>query len=455
MFVLCVYIIFMNSFFLICTNYLYAQDEILIEVASKEQMYDGIVVTGPKVLWKSVINGQLSLGVSTSMLPHDNSLYVFLRGNPSNEKNGYVCSLRNKNGTIRWVRTIGGVFEEPVLSDDTLYLGSYDGNFYSIATATGEVHWKKETESWCSSGMRVPPIEDDKNIFFGYDDGNLYSVDKKTGEENWRFNVNGTLYATPLLERDMLYFATSDGKVYAVDKDSGIKKWDTTISPDIFFLNLLYEGENIALLWCEYKPGEGKERGATHITAFDTKTGQRQWDIRWDTNETISWPITGFMKLFVTVGAELRALDFRTGESVWSYKSGTVLYPALEINGDTLFASDTESSGEGASAPHNIYAFHCETGKKLWEYKTSAGIGHPFIITDNLLCSSSRVKDNVDVERSYVFFVDVRTGEEKGRVMIKEGEAVVSQIVSEGNTFYVTTKGQNGDSYIYKLLFEE
>ena len=54
-----------------------------------------------------------------------------------------------------------------------------------------------------------------------------------------------------------------------------------------------------------------------------------------------------------------------------------------------------------------------------------------------------------------MFFIDVQTGEEQGRVMIKEGEAVVSQIVSEGDTFYITTRGQSGDSYIYKLLFEE
>ena len=121
-----------------------AQPKDLIEVAPKAQVYDGIVVKGPKVLWKSVINGKLSAGITGPVIVGKGAFYISLQGKPDDLRNGYLCAVNSKNGALKWVRNVGGVFEAPLLKEETLYVGSFDGNMYAFQAETGKKKWTKE-----------------------------------------------------------------------------------------------------------------------------------------------------------------------------------------------------------------------------------------------------------------------------------------------------------------------
>ncbi|MBU1863459.1 MAG: PQQ-binding-like beta-propeller repeat protein, partial [Candidatus Omnitrophica bacterium] len=322
-------------------------------------------------------------------------------------------------------------------------------------TETGEDLWKKKTENWASSGMRVPPIPDEKNIYFGYDDGVLYALDKKTGEEKWQYDVGGTIYARPLLLEGNLYFGTSAGKIYSVDTQTGEKIWETMIHPDIFFLNFLHEEGKIALLWCDSPPDERQERTAVSFSVLDVETGEMKWTTTWETQEVMSWPIAAFNTLFITIGKELRALDFDTGQTKWNFMSKNAFYPKLSIKENFLLASEGKYFYAKADTSSSVYVINCETGERNWEYEAAGGIEKGTTSSGYLITVSSQHVTAAGIEKSTVSFVDESTGEEQGSIVIKEGEIVDQPVVSDGNLFYITTKDQKGNSYIYKLKWKD
>jgi len=47
---------------------------------------------------------------------------------------------------MKQFHTRGQVISSPVVADGQLYFGSYDGNFYAVDAATGQLRWKFKTQ---------------------------------------------------------------------------------------------------------------------------------------------------------------------------------------------------------------------------------------------------------------------------------------------------------------------
>jgi len=78
--------------------------------------------------------------------------------------------------------TGGEVVSSPTVVDGTVYVGSSDGNLYSIDAGTGDEVWSFETDGTVSS-----PIVVDGTLYVGSDA--LYALDIESGEEVWRFET--------------------------------------------------------------------------------------------------------------------------------------------------------------------------------------------------------------------------------------------------------------------------
>ena len=112
----------------------------------------------------------------------------------------------------------------PVVFDDVIYFGSWDGNVYALDTETNTIKWKYKT-GW---GIDSTPYVSDGTVYVGSLDNNFYALDKETGGLKWSFSCNAAIHSSPVVYGEYVFFGCDDGHFYALDKENGDLAWDFT-----------------------------------------------------------------------------------------------------------------------------------------------------------------------------------------------------------------------------------
>jgi len=106
--------------------------------------------------------------------------------------------------------------------DGTIYIGANNSNFYAIGP-DGQLKWLYETERevagiWSTAALSV----DGATIFFGANKGGIYALSTHDGSLRWRFDVPGSVYNSPTLDRTgTLYTGSTAGHVFALNSATG------------------------------------------------------------------------------------------------------------------------------------------------------------------------------------------------------------------------------------------
>ena len=170
---------------------------------------------------------------------------------------GNVYALDAASGALRWkFRTGGVVHASPAVANGLLYIGSWDSYFYAIDAKSGGERWRFKTgedhEIANQVGIQSSALIADGVVYFGCRDSNLYALDAVSGAKRWVYSNKGSwVISTPIAQDGTLYFATSDsGLFHAVDAKTGTLKyslsfhhWPMFSSPAIAGRNL-YIGSN-------------------------------------------------------------------------------------------------------------------------------------------------------------------------------------------------------------------
>jgi eukaryotic-like serine/threonine-protein kinase len=99
------------------------------------------------------------------------------------------------------------------VKDSFVITGTSDGRFVqALNLETGREIWKHKTALavWAS-----PLINNDKVYTGGYD-GQLLCLDLKTGNRISQFATNGIIYSSPVISDSLLYVGSDDGNLYAL-----------------------------------------------------------------------------------------------------------------------------------------------------------------------------------------------------------------------------------------------
>jgi outer membrane protein assembly factor BamB len=105
----------------------------------------------------------------------------------------------------------------PVVIGDTIYFGSYDGNFYALDVESGYMRWVFKSGAEINS----IPYVDKNQVYFGCQDGRVYALDRDTGQEVWNFQtdrqVNSQVerygdYIVFVSDANAIFFLTPAGK---------------------------------------------------------------------------------------------------------------------------------------------------------------------------------------------------------------------------------------------------
>jgi outer membrane protein assembly factor BamB len=225
---------------------------------------------------------------------------------------GEVVAINADTGKLRWRLKIGPTESSPLVLDDVVYVGDWNGRVYALSAASGATRWTFQTGDKVKDAIAYAG----GRVYFGSYDHHVYALNARTGKLVWktaaqqRLGNRGTFYSTPAVAYGRVYIGSTDGKVYSFGATSGKLRWSHGTGGYVYSSPAVYEQRVYA----------GSFTG--DLFCFDAATGDVRWKYR--TNGPISGsPIVINGVVYVSsLKGRTYGLDPRTGKLLWSFRRG-------------------------------------------------------------------------------------------------------------------------------------
>jgi len=310
----------------------------------------------------------ISRSATSPAIGEDGTIYV--------GSNSWIDNVHaiNPDGSRKWVFDTDGFISHssPAIDEERkqLYIGTNDGYFYAISLNEGTQVWKVSLEKWTGAYdddiSASPAIGTDGTIYIGTWNQNFYALRPEDGSVKWKFPTSGRVLSSAAIGADgTIYVGCTDlplgGKphFYAIEPD-GAMKWALPItrsissSPSIGLDGTIYLGADDGYIYALNPDGSFKWRGQTgwwvrgnpvigkdntvYFPSYDgwlyavNPNGTTKWDFQLtktpSPNES-SPILAADGTIFISnAGGRLRALS-PEGRELWF----------LDLNGKTFFSS--------------------------------------------------------------------------------------------------------------------
>ncbi len=162
----------------------------------------------PIIKWKKGSGYKILTGV---VIDEDGNLFF-------GTQTGYLISV-DSSGNERWkFLTQGLITSTPIILEDTVYVGSFDGTLYAVSRLSGEEVWRKEI------GHRItsPIIYSQGRLFFAAETM-LVSINAANRSVIWEINLGQEVTSAPVVD--------DEGYVYVQSFYGGLNQGVFCISP--------------------------------------------------------------------------------------------------------------------------------------------------------------------------------------------------------------------------------
>ncbi len=205
-------------------GYLYclsSEGELLWRFNSGARVWSSPVSTGGAVFFGDV-SGRIHCLELTGGVPlWSSSVEGSVRGSPAaaggrvyfGSSGGEVTAFSAGDGAKLWTHEASsGVSSSIAHAAGAVYAGFEDGSFVRLSADGGEVVWRTAL----SAPVRSQPVEAGGCVAVTCYDGSVRLLDIATGATVDRYQMEGKIYATPLLASEILYFGNMRGKFAAL-----------------------------------------------------------------------------------------------------------------------------------------------------------------------------------------------------------------------------------------------
>jgi outer membrane protein assembly factor BamB len=136
-----------------------------------------------------------------------------------------ACKLNKKGDEIWKFAQDSGIFATPPVmneKDSTVYAMHHDlhrgSTIFALDTGTGKPRWSYEANSEINASPTLS--RDGSTLFVGTKDGEFAAIDSATGKKKWGFKI--TTAASPGVSPDgtVIYIGSQKGKLYALAEDA-------------------------------------------------------------------------------------------------------------------------------------------------------------------------------------------------------------------------------------------
>jgi polyvinyl alcohol dehydrogenase (cytochrome) len=207
---------------------------------------------------------------------------------------------------------------QPVVNGGRVYVGSWEGDVFSLDMSTGCIYWRIEAEAGVRAGLLID--EKSSTLYFADLAANVYAVDAKSGQIFWKSKVDSHPLARisggPKLHDGLIYIPVSSreesmagdprypccrfrGSIVALDQKSGLQSWKTYLID---------------------KPAEPKGKNVSGVATYGP-AGVAIWNSpAIDAKRNAMYIGTG--NSYTSPNADLSdsivALDLKSGQIIWS-----------------------------------------------------------------------------------------------------------------------------------------
>jgi len=316
------------------------------------------------------------------------------------QKNTTITPANVDRLKVKWSFSVaGGRNSQPTIIGDTMFFGTFAGDFYALDTKTGCVRWRKSSVG----PNRTSPIVERRPgaspsgwvVYFGDHLRDFWALDAQTGAELWKINLDNhplsMLTGSPVIHGDVIYQPISSseenmgntasyscctfaGRVVAIDLKTRKIIWNTVLlDPKPTRKNSagtqMY-GPAGAAVWSQ--PTIDAKRGQLYVATGDSYTeveefmsdavvaiGLKDGKIRWNTQ------VTARDNFLIGCGATRRGVNCPLGEigPDWDYGASPLIH---NLAGGKQIVSSGQKSGLA-------YGMDPDTGKLLWTTRVSTG----------------------------------------------------------------------------------
>ena len=206
----------------------------------------------------------------------------------------------------------------------------------------------------------------------------------------WTYDTGGNsndFYSSGVVKDDVLFSTTSSGELYALDVEDGQILWNVSIgnqptAPAIYDDKLFIgTAEGLKMLDVGWMIQGGKPLGKIvsrpvvannrvivgdengNIYAFDTESGDEQWNVKLPDEIYISQPWND--SLFIGSGKNCYSINLETGNIEWIFETGGMITSRPYTNDGAVYFGSWDTY---------LYAVNANDGGLKWKYETGWGI---------------------------------------------------------------------------------
>jgi len=290
----------------------------------------------------------------------------------------------------------------PVVTDEAVYLGGYDGYVYSFTIETGA-----QNEFETGDAIVGSPVIDGDTLFIGSTDGKIYALDLQlSSEPKWEFETGDQIWGTPAVDNGVVYIASTDHRLYALDATNGEEIWHfkaeaAILSTPVVYESTVYIGANDNKFYAINVNQEAKEAEAkwvfegagnwfwTKALIYDSKVWVGNLDnnvyainiedpedseavLILEEGRITTPPVLVKVsddKNMIVVGSEdgyLYTIDPEDTSTAQFYNLEAPILAPIYADSENGIIYVHAQDGD-----HVLYAINVETGKEIWHYTTS------------------------------------------------------------------------------------
>ncbi len=330
------------------------------------------------------------------------------------------------NAKVLWQTSTGNYSKKqyvkihPAISGNTIFVAG-GSSASAIDKNSGKIRWKTPVADSVTAGVNIG----ENSVFIGTLNGNAISLDQATGKPHWAQSLSSEVAAVSEAKGGMVVFRTIDGKVHGLSTATGEILWQKSRKTPILSLR----GTSVPIVTGN-KVIVGFDNGK--LTAFDMQAGNAIWEAilgvprgRTELDRVVD--IDGKIKL---VGSKIYAASY----------NGQIA--AINAGNGSVFWSTGYSTDTGVDANTNsVYT----TSAKGDVFKLAASNGSPQWKIDNLErrhpTAPSIVGSRIVVGdyAGYLHIFDTTSGKTVARKRGDSSGYTVSPVV-EGNMIYAFGK---------------
>jgi outer membrane protein assembly factor BamB len=158
-------------------------------------------------------------------------------------ESGFLHALDEEDGSVAWATCVArhnpkGCWSTPLVTDEAVFIGSYDGAVFKLGLSDGAVIWRFDGADWVGSSPCLNEAGDLLYIGLEYalDEGcgAIACLSSATGEPVWTHPIPALVHASPLfLPPGDVVCGGNDGKLRCLDARSGSLVWEATVNGDV------------------------------------------------------------------------------------------------------------------------------------------------------------------------------------------------------------------------------